>query len=809
MQEEAFEEYVSDNFDDDEGETRSLDYRARKVGLWGNWMERVGHGQYVRWEKDEATELYRLVPVMSEAVVEDGVTIRPALPVVPRPVTLMEYVIKCAIGHPSCPKGGDPEYMSGPWYKRRFGKPIGESMGKQKQYGRGAYADTKYCFVTIEQTVSAIAKWLDEALHRTGLSNPARNPRLEKIMKKMCKKLGRARKHSPAQFEVAYLEAVVDVMDLDNTEEVLITAYEAKNLVRGSRAADEWLLDLTDVEFQEAAPGRRSGATFKPVVSKNNREGTDRPYGVPCPSTCTGDVQRGEDGRWVRGCTCPVHLLKHARVLQARDAGVAVEELESAVFADCLRIEKLPSGATLVRTAEGSAAEKAPPLVMVVTAAEEAQGIFYDGTLPFTRGAQKWRPPMRGVWFEIAGKGYAVRAWATAEGVTWRMRKQLRKTNVRKGEVVIDEATIQRLSSRSLRIAIATILSRADAPEVAMAENGDWANVSQAYTYVRSYEPLALQRRNLSDIVLGRQSWDAAAGQGSATVVSATVEQRSTGASEAVRAVVTVLPVSSAEVALAEVAALEREAEVEAGDEGGGLHQFGEENCELCDDADAGEMEEEAAVVPWQPRWGGAARQGQTTVTTLVRRAAKASARAADPSATVEEQVAARATAEKAVAAAQAMAAEKSRLGSSGTKFVPCHINFWVRGAVFKRERVNSDVRLRTLLRQTLGAGMGYVETQKVLCAAGYHTKRKEIEDMRGRQPFKEMMAVDAATAAEEEVAATASEGDSLTEARTEAAALVEGGGSGIGELQPLGEMQALEDMPVEEFMDLAGDLVS
>jgi len=74
MQEEAFEEYVSDNFDDDEGETRSLDYRARKVGLWGNWMERVGHARRVRgWEKDAATELYRLVPVMSEAVVEDDV----------------------------------------------------------------------------------------------------------------------------------------------------------------------------------------------------------------------------------------------------------------------------------------------------------------------------------------------------------------------------------------------------------------------------------------------------------------------------------------------------------------------------------------------------------------------------------------------------------------------------------------------------------------------------------------------------------------------------------------------------------------
>ena len=51
----------------EDGEVRSLDYRDRKVGLFGNFLERTGHGQFVRWEADEATQLQRLVPVMTSA----------------------------------------------------------------------------------------------------------------------------------------------------------------------------------------------------------------------------------------------------------------------------------------------------------------------------------------------------------------------------------------------------------------------------------------------------------------------------------------------------------------------------------------------------------------------------------------------------------------------------------------------------------------------------------------------------------------------------------------------------------------------
>jgi len=62
-QEAAFNEYIDGNFDDAGAEVRSLDQRDRKVGLFGDWMETVGHGKYVQWVKDESTSLWELEPV--------------------------------------------------------------------------------------------------------------------------------------------------------------------------------------------------------------------------------------------------------------------------------------------------------------------------------------------------------------------------------------------------------------------------------------------------------------------------------------------------------------------------------------------------------------------------------------------------------------------------------------------------------------------------------------------------------------------------------------------------------------------------
>ena len=50
-----------------------------------------------------------------------------------------------AIGHKSIPKGGDPEYMNGPWYKPRVGRRIGDVMktATTKKYRVGAFVRTR------------------------------------------------------------------------------------------------------------------------------------------------------------------------------------------------------------------------------------------------------------------------------------------------------------------------------------------------------------------------------------------------------------------------------------------------------------------------------------------------------------------------------------------------------------------------------------------------------------------------------------------------------------------------------------------
>mgnify|MGYP006079100771 FL=1 len=67
------------------------------------------------------------------------------------------------------------------WYKMVYGKQQGDRMGKKKKFGHGQYADTMTRFVTIEQNVSAIRKFYDDALKDTHIANPARNARLEKV----------------------------------------------------------------------------------------------------------------------------------------------------------------------------------------------------------------------------------------------------------------------------------------------------------------------------------------------------------------------------------------------------------------------------------------------------------------------------------------------------------------------------------------------------------------------------------------------------------------------------------------------------
>ena len=83
--------------------------------------------------------------------------------------------------------------------------------------------------------------------------------------------------------------------------------------------------------------------------SKNNKEQRDKPKGLPCVTGCKGSVKKGADGKWVApSVLCPVHIGRHAKLLQSLDAGVSVEELKAPVFSKVARNGKVPSGATLV-----------------------------------------------------------------------------------------------------------------------------------------------------------------------------------------------------------------------------------------------------------------------------------------------------------------------------------------------------------------------------------------------------------------------------------------------------------------------------
>ena len=251
--------------------------------------------------------------------------------------------------------------------------------------------------------------------------------------------------------------------------------------------------------------------------SKNNSEQRDKPKGLPCVTGCKGAIKQGIDGKWVEpSVLCPVHIGWHAKVLQARDACVAVAELKAPVFSKVVVPEKVPAGATLVvdEDERAAVAAKVGKLVLVITREQEQRGLIYDGSVPFVLNDRKFRPSPRGVWFMVKGQGYAVFAWAKAESVTHRIRKMMYAVNARSEEEVVPVTTITKLSSRSLRIAMATLLTHRGVPIEEVVENGEWEDAAMAKTYIRSLDPLAVQRRNLSDVVFP-------VGEGGGTMLSA------------------------------------------------------------------------------------------------------------------------------------------------------------------------------------------------------------------------------------------------------------------------------------------------
>ena len=277
---------------------------------------------------------------------------------------------------------------------------------KEKAYGYGAFGDQPMCFHSIEDKVTHLRLWYDEHMKDSTTANPWRNARLGKVMATLVRKLGRHTKHKPRMLQLAFLKAVLETMDLDDTDEVLTAAYMAKNVVRNQRAMDEFNLDWSDVTWHEAAEAgdgttaTRQGLHLDYIVTKNDREGRDHANQFFCTSCCKGMVERNEEGKLVFSSFCPVHLLLHAKKLQARDAGVDVNLLKGPVWGKYRRIEKVPEGATLVASDKDSVAKaQAKTLVLVVTRAQEEAGIVYDRSVPFLVNGRAYAPPCAGVYF--------------------------------------------------------------------------------------------------------------------------------------------------------------------------------------------------------------------------------------------------------------------------------------------------------------------------------------------------------------------------------------------------------------------------
>ena len=53
MWEMDMQQYTDGNFNQDGVQARTADYRERKVGLFGDFLERIGRGKYVEWVRNE------------------------------------------------------------------------------------------------------------------------------------------------------------------------------------------------------------------------------------------------------------------------------------------------------------------------------------------------------------------------------------------------------------------------------------------------------------------------------------------------------------------------------------------------------------------------------------------------------------------------------------------------------------------------------------------------------------------------------------------------------------------------------------
>ena len=129
--------------------------RHGDVGMFGDYLEREGHGTFVQWQKERRSGGRVdnvVVPILDETTQHIKV---------PDAEAVAEYVMVMAIGDTTArPKGGTLEYRSA-WHHGKQPKAL---YLTEKKHGRGAYANTPIRFVSIEKMKEAISQFYDKHL---------------------------------------------------------------------------------------------------------------------------------------------------------------------------------------------------------------------------------------------------------------------------------------------------------------------------------------------------------------------------------------------------------------------------------------------------------------------------------------------------------------------------------------------------------------------------------------------------------------------------------------------------------------------
>jgi len=470
------------------------------VGRINDWLTQQGHPSFARWVADEESGLYELELILTEGV--DGKP-TPKLPTVEQ---VIDWIFSYSCG--GAPKGGRKEYRAGPWYAQISGKTQAAQLmsGAAKAFGYGKHADKPPVLTTIEQHISKMRQWIGDKLRDFPLvANPMQNMRISEAIERLEGQIGRHRVAerlprvvSEEEVEATYSTAHVTEETAGTLEKAIEetqnTLYLAKNaLLHGERAHDGFWYNWGDWDTVS------EGVQLSAVATKNNKKQVDRPKrALPCVTGCSKALKLNEQGFIEPGDFCISCLVEHLRALVCKLLRVEEVPPDLPIFCDFKQVVHLNAGSTLCIEEEQRQSVTVPLLVCCVTQAEEQAGYKYDRSEAFVVNGDEFWPPCRGTWFHVEGSAYAVRVWATADGVSSHLKLQLKRGAARSGTTI----DVSRVSSKSCRRSMATLLSRKGVPLDEIRVIGEWSSEAMVRRYIEMVNVFALTKSNHADLML-------------------------------------------------------------------------------------------------------------------------------------------------------------------------------------------------------------------------------------------------------------------------------------------------------------------